>query len=285
MGAATLITTSDAALPAIGKNKTVRKTLPRKFIQCVAALLEDTSTEVTVRREAAACLARCGKTEGIRQTLMDMKAPRELTASGSLEVRDGKVSDLIAVAVENIECRWAHEGLLREHQYGLRQEYDGREMQVRNISLEDRVKERQQRMRKVFNDFDDDRSGLVTLQEFQAALKLLENFENVTNEQAAEAFNEADEDGNGTIDYFEFCEMIDGRLRELDDAVLTVRAAETGLTMLQLLHGMKKKEPVVKRELPANVVQIRKAADLLHKRNREIDQSVQTASDECKKAV
>jgi len=141
--------------------------------------------------------------------------------------------------------------------------------------MKERVKERHDNMHKVFNDFDVDGSGSIDLSELNAAIKIL-GVKNVPKEKVQELFEDADEDKKGHIGFAEFCDMIDGRLQELDDIVLVAQDEELGLSMLEMLQGMKcHVKDSDKLQYPKAVQALRSAAEELHHRNAALDQSVE----------
>merc|ERR1712146_496642 len=69
-------------------------------------------------------------------------------------------------------------------------------------------------IREAFNLFDGDASGAIDVRELKAAMRAL-GFE-VKNEELKKMVSDVDNDGNGTIEFAEFLEMITGKMGEKD---------------------------------------------------------------------
>merc|ERR1711927_132862 len=67
-------------------------------------------------------------------------------------------------------------------------------------------------IREAFNLFDGDQSGAIDVRELKAAMRAL-GFE-VKNEELKKMVSDVDNDGNGTIEFAEFLEMMTGKMGE-----------------------------------------------------------------------
>merc|ERR1712070_835556 len=79
--------------------------------------------------------------------------------------------------------------------------------------------EQMDEIREAFNLFDGDQSGAIDVRELKAAMRAL-GFE-VKNEELKKMVSDIDNDGNGTIEFGEFLQMMTGELGEnIDDEEL-----------------------------------------------------------------
>merc|ERR1712032_1701296 len=69
-------------------------------------------------------------------------------------------------------------------------------------------------IREAFSLFDADASGMIDVRELKAAMRAL-GFE-VKNEELKKMVSDIDGDGNGTIEFGEFLEMMTGKMGEKD---------------------------------------------------------------------
>merc|ERR1712199_138925 len=69
-------------------------------------------------------------------------------------------------------------------------------------------------IREAFNLFDGDQSGAIDVRELKAAMRAL-GFE-VKNEELKKMVSDVDNDGNGTIEFAEFLQMMTGKMGEKD---------------------------------------------------------------------
>merc|ERR550514_295743 len=69
-------------------------------------------------------------------------------------------------------------------------------------------------IREAFSLFDNDASGAIDVRELKAAMRAL-GFE-VKNEELKKMVTDIDNDGNGTIEFGEFLEMMTGKMGEKD---------------------------------------------------------------------
>merc|ERR1711945_25068 len=69
-------------------------------------------------------------------------------------------------------------------------------------------------IREAFSLFDSDASGMIDIRELKAAMRAL-GFE-VKNEELKKMVSDVDNDGNGTIEFAEFLEMMTGKMGEKD---------------------------------------------------------------------
>merc|ERR1712196_458325 len=69
-------------------------------------------------------------------------------------------------------------------------------------------------IREAFSLFDSDASGAIDVRELKAAMRAL-GFE-VKNEELKKMVSDVDNDGNGTIEFAEFLEMMTGKMGEKD---------------------------------------------------------------------
>merc|ERR1712080_646856 len=69
-------------------------------------------------------------------------------------------------------------------------------------------------IREAFNLFDNDQSGAIDVRELKAAMRAL-GFE-VKNEELKKMVSDVDNDGNGTIEFGEFFQMMTGKMGEKD---------------------------------------------------------------------
>merc|ERR1712147_407020 len=69
-------------------------------------------------------------------------------------------------------------------------------------------------IREAFSLFDSDASGMIDVRELKAAMRAL-GFE-VKNEELKKMVADVDNDGNGTIEFGEFLEMMTGKMGEKD---------------------------------------------------------------------
>merc|ERR1712149_92909 len=74
--------------------------------------------------------------------------------------------------------------------------------------------EQMDEIREAFNLFDGDQSGAIDVRELKAAMRAL-GFE-VKNEELKKMVSDVDNDGNGTIEFAEFLEMMTGKMGEKD---------------------------------------------------------------------
>merc|ERR1711890_227119 len=74
--------------------------------------------------------------------------------------------------------------------------------------------EQMDEIREAFNLFDGDQSGAIDVRELKAAMRAL-GFE-VKNEELKKMVSDVDNDGNGTIVFAEFLEMMTGKMGEKD---------------------------------------------------------------------
>merc|ERR1712201_63953 len=72
-------------------------------------------------------------------------------------------------------------------------------------------------IREAFSLFDADASGMIDVRELKAAMRAL-GFE-VKNEELKKMVSDVDNDGNGTIEFAEFLEMMTGKMGEKDARV------------------------------------------------------------------
>merc|ERR1719378_1668227 len=69
-------------------------------------------------------------------------------------------------------------------------------------------------IREAFSLFDSDASGMIDIRELKAAMRAL-GFE-VKNEELKKMVTDIDNDGNGTIEFVEFLQMMTGKMGEKD---------------------------------------------------------------------
>merc|ERR1712205_209448 len=69
-------------------------------------------------------------------------------------------------------------------------------------------------IREAFSLFDSDASGMIDVRELKAAMRAL-GFE-VENEELKKMVTDIDNDGNGTIEFSEFLQMMTGKMGEKD---------------------------------------------------------------------
>merc|ERR1712188_124301 len=74
--------------------------------------------------------------------------------------------------------------------------------------------EQMDEIREAFNLFDGDQSGAIDVRELKAAMRAL-GFE-VKNEELKKMVSDVDNDGNGTIEFAEFLQMMTGKMGEKD---------------------------------------------------------------------
>merc|ERR1712010_215463 len=74
--------------------------------------------------------------------------------------------------------------------------------------------EQMEEIREAFSLFDGDASGAIDVRELKAAMRAL-GFE-VKNEELKKMVSDVDNDGNGTIEFAEFLEMMTGKMGEKD---------------------------------------------------------------------
>merc|ERR1712184_154277 len=74
--------------------------------------------------------------------------------------------------------------------------------------------EQMEEIREAFGLFDSDQSGMIDVRELKAAMRAL-GFE-VKNEELKKMVSDIDGDGNGTIEFAEFLEMMTGKMGEKD---------------------------------------------------------------------
>merc|ERR1712046_371712 len=74
--------------------------------------------------------------------------------------------------------------------------------------------EQLEEIREAFGLFDGDASGMIDVRELKAAMRAL-GFE-VKNEALKKMVSDVDNDGNGTIEFAEFLEMMTGKMGEKD---------------------------------------------------------------------
>merc|ERR1712006_74963 len=76
------------------------------------------------------------------------------------------------------------------------------------------TEEQMDEIREAFNLFDGDQSGAIDVRELKAAMRAL-GFE-VKNEELKKMVSDIDNDGNGTIEFGEFLQMMTGKMGEKD---------------------------------------------------------------------
>merc|ERR1711953_1232940 len=76
------------------------------------------------------------------------------------------------------------------------------------------TEEQMEEIREAFGLFDADASGMIDVRELKAAMRAL-GFE-VKNEELKKMVSDVDNDGNGTIEFAEFLEMMTGKMGEKD---------------------------------------------------------------------
>merc|ERR1712199_52373 len=76
------------------------------------------------------------------------------------------------------------------------------------------TEEQMDEIREAFNLFDGDQSGAIDVRELKAAMRAL-GFE-VKNEELKKMVSDVDNDGNGTIEFNEFLQMMTGKMGEKD---------------------------------------------------------------------
>merc|ERR1712091_611224 len=76
------------------------------------------------------------------------------------------------------------------------------------------TEEQMEEIREAFGLFDADASGMIDVRELKAAMRAL-GFE-VKNEELEKMVSDVDNDGNGTIEFGEFLEMMTGKMGEKD---------------------------------------------------------------------
>merc|ERR1712039_717504 len=76
------------------------------------------------------------------------------------------------------------------------------------------TEEQMEEIREAFGLFDADASGMIDVRELKAAMRAL-GFE-VKNEELKKMVTDVDNDGNGTIEFAEFLEMMTGKMGEKD---------------------------------------------------------------------
>merc|ERR1712184_216801 len=74
--------------------------------------------------------------------------------------------------------------------------------------------EQMEEIREAFGLFDNDASGAIDVRELKAAMRAL-GFE-VKNEELKKMVSDVDNDGNGTIEFTEFLQMMTGKMGEKD---------------------------------------------------------------------
>merc|ERR1712070_1339432 len=74
--------------------------------------------------------------------------------------------------------------------------------------------EQMDEIREAFSLFDSDASGMIDVRELKAAMRAL-GFE-VKNEELKKMVQDVDNDGNGTIEFAEFLQMMTGKMGEKD---------------------------------------------------------------------
>merc|ERR1711918_155218 len=79
------------------------------------------------------------------------------------------------------------------------------------------TEEQMDEIREAFNLFDGDQSGAIDVRELKAAMRAL-GFE-VKNEELKKMVSDVDNDGNGTIEFAEFLEMMTGVAEELGENI------------------------------------------------------------------
>jgi len=65
---------------------------------------------------------------------------------------------------------------------------------------------KEEELRKAFNKFDSDHSGYITHDELKLAMKIMG--EDLSEEEIKQMMEEADTDGDGRVDFAEFCKMM-----------------------------------------------------------------------------
>merc|ERR1712093_278750 len=76
------------------------------------------------------------------------------------------------------------------------------------------TEEQMEEVREAFNLFDNDQSGAIDVRELKAAMRAL-GFE-VKNVELKKMVSDVDNDGNGTIEFGEFLQMMTGKMGEKD---------------------------------------------------------------------
>merc|ERR1712159_440260 len=76
------------------------------------------------------------------------------------------------------------------------------------------TEEQMEEIREAFGLFDGDQSGAIDVRELKAAMRAL-GFE-VKNEELKKMVSDVDNDGNGTIEFSEFLQMMTGKMGEKD---------------------------------------------------------------------
>merc|ERR1712167_217754 len=88
--------------------------------------------------------------------------------------------------------------------------------------------EQMDEIREAFNLFDGDQSGAIDVRELKAAMRAL-GFE-VKNEELKKMVSDIDNDGNGTIEFGEFLQMMTGKMGEKDTRRTSRRCSSSSMT-------------------------------------------------------
>merc|ERR1739847_27056 len=88
--------------------------------------------------------------------------------------------------------------------------------------------EQMDEIREAFNLFDGDQSGAIDVRELKAAMRAL-GFE-VKNEELKKMVSDIDNDGNGTIEFGEFLQMMTGKMGEKDTREDIRRCSSSSMT-------------------------------------------------------
>merc|ERR1712132_14607 len=90
------------------------------------------------------------------------------------------------------------------------------------------TEEQMDEIREAFGLFDADASGMIDVRELKAAMRAL-GFE-VKNEELKKMVSDVDNDGNGTIEFAEFLEMMTGKMGEKDSREDIRRCSSSSMT-------------------------------------------------------
>merc|ERR1712224_914810 len=90
------------------------------------------------------------------------------------------------------------------------------------------TEEQMDEIREAFNLFDGDQSGAIDVRELKAAMRAL-GFE-VKNEELKKMVSDVDNDGNGTIEFAEFLEMMTGKMARRIPARTSRRCSSSSMT-------------------------------------------------------
>merc|ERR1712006_47474 len=83
-------------------------------------------------------------------------------------------------------------------------------------------------IREAFSLFDSDASGMIDIRELKAAMRAL-GFE-VKNEELKKMVSDIDNDGNGTIEFGEFLQMMTGKMARRTPARTSRRCSSSSMT-------------------------------------------------------